>query len=166
MSEPKIQTPAELINPASQAYVSQMITAAVREVFTQMAPVLESIALTPAKLREASKPYIDPAKVAREAREKAMMREDLELAARQKAEFQARCSHKDANGRWSVSTVHNYPDRQTRGVCVRCHRFFQPRHWEIGAPDAQNPRGKPVLVKEDSDYARMMADIAETAQTV
>lgn len=166
MNEQKITQPDSLRTPAEQASINAMITAAVKEVFANMAPVLESIALTPEKLRAANAPYVDPAVVAREARERLMMKEDLAAAEKQKAEFQAKCSHKDANGRWSVSTVHNFPDRQPRLVCVHCHRFIQPTHWEIAAPTPEHPRGKPVLLKADADYQRMLADVAEQAQTV
>ena len=154
MSEQKVIVPNELVNPASQAAINQLISSAVKEVFANMAPMLESIALTPAKMAEAEKlrRAPDPALVAREARERKLMREELEEVARQTAERQRNCSHKDANGHYCVSLCHNFPDRGTRALCHHCAKFFQPLHWEIGPPDEKHPRGKPILVNEDPQY--------------
>lgn len=154
MSEQKLNVPTELVNPAAQGAINALITNAVREVFLAMAPTLQSIALTPEKLAEAEKlrRAPDPAVVAREARERALMRQDLAEAEQRKLQIQANCTHKDANQKWSISLVHNYPDRQTRGICTHCFKWFEPMHWEIGAPDDKNPRGKAILVKESPDY--------------
>ena len=154
-NEQKITQPDSLRTPAEQASINAMITAAVKEVFASMAPVLQSIALTPEKLAEAQRlgRQPDAAVLAREARERQNMREDLANAERDKLAKQAACSHQDANSKWSINLIHNYPDRQTRGVCSHCLKIFQPKHWEIGAPDPQNPRGKPILVDADPQYA-------------
>ena len=83
-NENKIVQPDSLRTPAEQASVNALVSAAVKEAITAMAPMFQSIALTPEKIREANKPYIDPAAIAREARERAMMREDLAEAERAK----------------------------------------------------------------------------------
>lgn len=154
MSNEKIVQPDSLRTPAEQASINAMITQAVREVFASMAPVLQSIALTPEKLAEAQRlgRQPDAAVLAREARERQNMREDLANAERDKLAKQAACSHQDANSKWSISLVHNYPDRQTRGVCHHCLKVFEPRRWTIGAPDEKNPRGCPKLVDADPQY--------------
>lgn len=153
-TEQKLVIPNELVNPVSQATVNQMISSAVAEVFKNMAPMFQQIALTPEKLAEAERlrREPDPKVVAREARERALMREDLREAEERKRVLQANCTHKDANQKWSISLVHNYPDRQTRGICTHCFKWFEPMHYEIGAPDDKNPRGKAILVKESPDY--------------
>lgn len=153
-NEQKIQTPNSVLTPEAQAFMNQSISAAVREVFLQMAPMMQSIALTPEKLAEAERirREPDPNVKAREIRERLLMKEDLDAAREQKERMQANCTHKDPNMRWAVSLIHNYPDRQTRGVCVHCHSLFEPTHWEIGAPDATHPRGNPVLVKAHAQY--------------
>lgn len=155
----------DALSPEMQAMINSMVSSAIREAFTGLAPVLQSIALTPEKMLEMERQRRapDPALVAREARERAMMREDLEKARRDKERIQQACPHKDANMRWSISLIHNYPDRQTRGVCVHCHSLLEPKHWEIGAPDAQNPRGKPHLVAEHPQY-HIVREIESTPQ--
>ncbi len=77
-SSQKLKTPAELMTPEAQAYTNQLVTNAVKEIFAQMAPLLQSIALTPEKLAEAEKLRRAPtedelAKKLREAREKKLM---------------------------------------------------------------------------------------------
>lgn len=150
----KPEVPASTLTPEMQATINASISQAVAEVFKNMGPMLERISLTPEKLAEAEKlrRAPDPALVAREARERALMREDLEKARRDTEIMQKNCTHKDNNMRWSISLVHNYPDRQSRGICTHCFKYFQPTHWEIGPPDVENPRGKAFLVKEDPMY--------------
>lgn len=144
--------------PETQAIINSMVSAAVKEaisgVFENMKPMMESIALTPEKLAKAEelRRAPDPAKVAREARERQLMKEDIDEARRNVARAQKNCTHKDLNRKYSISLIHNYPDRGTRGVCTHCHLMIEPCHWEIGAPDAKNPRGTPVLIAESPLY--------------
>jgi hypothetical protein len=171
MGNEKIVMPDSLRNPAEQASINALVSAAVKEALIAMGPVLERVALTPEKILEMERqrraPTEDQVREAqREARERALMREDLQEARRTQELTQKNCSHKDVNLRWSVSQIHNYPDRQARGICVRCHRMFQPVRWEIVAPDAQHPRGKPVLVKADPDYASVMADLNQYQNSI
>jgi hypothetical protein len=134
--------------------VSSAVKEAISGVFANMKPMMESIALTPEKLAKAEelRRAPDPAKVAREARERALMKEDIDEARRNVARAQKNCTHKDLNQKYSISLIHNYPDRQTRGVCTHCHLMLEPTHWTIEAPDPQRPRGKPVLVAEHPLY--------------
>ena len=89
------------------------------------------------------------------------MQEELRDAELKKAQLQESCSHKDANGSYSVSPIRNYPDRQIRLICLHCHKLFEPRHWEIGAPDPENPRGKPFLKNADSNYPVILAAVMQ-----
>lgn len=155
-------TPAELGASTSQATndVQALVAAAVKEavsgVFSQLGPLLQSLAITPEKLREANKPYKDPAIIARELREMLIWKEDEAEARRLIAERQNACQHKDDNNRSSINLIRNYPDRQPRGICVHCHAYIHPREWRIGAPDAKHPRGVPFLVEPHKDYAVVM----------
>jgi len=142
------------------ADVKGLVAAAVKEavagVFSQLGPLLESMAITPEKLREANKPYKDPAVIARELREMLIWKEDEAEARRQTEERQNACPHIDNNGRSSVQLVHNFPDRQPRGICAKCHAYIHPREWRIGAPDAKHPRGVPFLVEPHRHYQIVM----------
>src|SRR5712675_1171622 len=68
----RIPTPASLLTPEAQAFLSASISEAVKGVFASMAPLLSSIALTPEKLAEAEalRRAPDPAKIRRELRER------------------------------------------------------------------------------------------------
>jgi hypothetical protein len=167
-NEQKLNVPTEIVSPAAQASVNQMISAAVAEVFKNMGPMLERISLTPEKLAEAERlrREPDPKLVAREARERALMREDLRVAEKLKRDLQESCTHKDNNMRWSISAIHNYPDRQCRLICVRCHLIVEPTHWTIDAPDATHPRGVPRLVPAHPRYAEILADVNAQTQSV
>lgn len=170
-NENKLVLPDSLRTPSEQAAINSSISAAVREAITAMAPLFQSIALTPEKILEMERQRRAPSEdeiraKQREARERLLMKEDIDEARRTQELAQKSCTHKDTNGRWSVSQIHNYPDRQARGICVRCHRLFEPTRWTIQAPDKDHPRGKPVLVKADSDYASVMADLNQYQNTI
>lgn len=137
-----------VINSATAKAVQEAVTA----VFTSLGPVLKDMAITPEKLREANRPYEDPAKAAREARESLKSKQDEAEIARITAERRAMCPHLDKNGRSSINLCHNQPDHQPRGVCVICGDWIFPREWRIGAPDEKNPRGKAYLVEPHKDY--------------
>lgn len=139
-----------------QALVAAAVKEAVSGVFSQLGPLLQSLAVTPEKLREANKPYKDPAVIARELREMMIWKEDEAEARRLIAERQNACRHIDDNNRSSINLIRNYPDRQPRGICVHCHAYIHPREWRIGAPDAKHPRGVPFLVEPHRDYQVVM----------
>lgn len=153
-STKKIPVPPAMLTPEMQAYTSQMISEAVRGVFESMGPLLQSIALTPQKLKEAEdlRRAPDAAKVARELRERKLMHEEEKENRANLARFQAACPHKYPSGGSAINLIHNYPDRQARGICVLCALFLQPRRWEILAPDADNPRGRAVIVDAHPQY--------------
>ena len=142
-----------------QAYINSSISAAVREALTALGPILQSVAVTPEKMLEMERLRREPSDAEkkaklREARERALMKEDLEEAARNTELKQKNCpkGHRDENNRYAIALIHNYPDRQPRGVCTHCHLLIEPTHWEIGAPDEKNPRGKAYLVKAHPLY--------------
>ncbi len=161
----KFKTPAELLTPEAQAYTNQLVTNAVKEIFAQMAPLLQSIALTPEKLAAAEAMRRAPtedelAKKLREKREKKLMLAEAEENRQNLLRSQAACSHRDENERWAVQVVHNFPDRQPRFLCPHCQSFFEPRRWVVGAPDAENPRGRAYIADEHPQYQMLMQGLA------
>lgn len=108
----------------------EMIREMVQEIFKEMGPVLQSIALTPEKLREAQKPYEDPLKLARELHEQqAWRKQEQDKVANTKA-TQDNCPHKDRNGKWNISLQHNFHDHMVRGICNICGIFIHPAYWD------------------------------------
>src|SRR2546425_89046 len=92
----KVKMPYELMSPEAQAYTSQLVSAAVKEIFASMAPLLQSIALTPEKLAEAERLRRAPTedevnKKARETREKKMMRDEADENRQNLLRAQAAC---------------------------------------------------------------------------
>lgn len=137
-----------MINSATAMAVSE----AVKSVFSNLIPVLKDMAITPEKLREANRPYEDPAKVLREARESLKSKLDEAENIRINAARKAQCPHLDENQRTSIRLVHNFYDHQPRGICVICGDWIHPREWRIGPADDKNPRGKAYLVEAHKDY--------------
>jgi hypothetical protein len=114
----------------------------------QLAPILSDVALTPAKLKEALKPYVDPAALARDLRERKLIHEQaLAVIEGDKRRWEA-CPHKDKNERTALCLVHNHPDRQPRAICPLCRVWIEPAHWEIPGPqfDGGNGMGEPYIV--------------------
>lgn len=140
------------INTATAHAVQEAVTA----VFTQLGPVLKDMAITPEKLREANRPYQDPAKLLRELRESQKSKADEAEIAKNLAARRAACPHLDKNGRSSICLVHNQPDHQPRGVCVVCGDWIHPKEWRIGAPTDTEPRGHAYLVEPHKDYRTVM----------
>jgi hypothetical protein len=151
-----VKTPTALITPEAQAFVNASISAAIKEavagVFSSLGPILKDMQMTPDKIRAANTPYIDPAKEARNKRETEKSKADEKELRAMDAARKAACPHMDQNQRSSIRLIHNYPDRQPRGICPICHDIIFPRHWEILAPDAENPKGKAVLVDAHPHY--------------
>lgn len=152
--EQKIQTPAILLNPEAQAAMNQMISAAVRDIFSQLAPVLSSIALTPEKIAEAEKlrRAPDPAAVAREIRERRLMQEEANENQANLLRMRENCPHKYPTGAWAIGVIRNYPDRRERFICALCQNLFEPKRWVIGPPDSENPRGHAYIAEESLGY--------------
>jgi len=149
-----VKTPEALLTPESQAATNAMISAAIRGVFEQLGPMLEKMALTPEKLAESERlrRAPDPAVIARELRERKLMAADLEDAERQKAANQSACPHAYPTGQAAWHVVRNYPDRNPRYTCPLCSCWVTPREWRIGAPDAENPRGRAYIAPEHPLY--------------
>lgn len=147
-------TPEQL--GAMNEITSAAVNEAVKGVFSALGPLLEKMAITPEKLREANRPYEDPAKVARQVREMALWRADMDEQREKNQEYKDNCLHQDDNQRSSIRLIRNFPDRQPRGVCVKCHDLIHPKEWRIGPPDAKNPRGKAYLADAHKNYLTVL----------
>lgn len=130
---------AEPLTPEQQVVANANTAAAVQQamaaIFANLGPVLERISLTPEKLRESMKPYVDPASIARELRERQQMREQDALNRKMLVERQANCSHKDKNEKWAIQLTHNFPDHAARGTCPLCMIWIHPAEWRIGTQE-------------------------------
>jgi hypothetical protein len=157
-----IHTPEALRTPEAQAVINATVAEAVKSVFASLAPMLQSMALTPEKIAEAEKMRRapDPATVARELRERKMMQADLAEAEAQKKEQQNQCPHHYPTGQAAWHTVRNFPDRQPRFSCPLCGLWCAPREWRIGPPDQDNPRGRAYIAEAHplyQDASRVLA---------
>ena len=159
----KFETPKELLTPAAQAYTNNLINEAIKGVFAQLGPILESIALTPEKLAqaEALRRAPDPASVARELRERKLTQQEAEENRQNLLRNQAACPHRYPTGQLSINVVRNYPDRQPRFTCALCSVWINPREWQIGPPDAENPRGKPFIAEAHPQF-KMASEVLAT----
>jgi hypothetical protein len=148
------------LTPELLATINAATSAAVKEAIAgmsaMMADVVKSVSLTPEKLREANKPYVDPDKERREIREKMKFRKDEEDSAKQTRLRQEACLHQDQNGRSSLQVVHNFLDRQPRGICALCQVLVYPREWRIGPPTEKHPDGEAYLVSPHPAYGVVM----------
>lgn len=143
-----------LRTPEAQASVNAVVAEAVKSIFAQLGPMLESMALTPGKIAEAEKlrRARAPEEIARELRERQLMQQDLADAEAQKREQQNACPHCYPTGQAAWHIVRNFPDRQPRFSCPLCSLWVTPRQWMIGAPDAENPRGRAYIAEEHPLY--------------
>lgn len=127
----------------------------------EVVKTLRENAFTPEMLKtlitEMKKPYVDEAAMEREKREAAKTKRDMEQLRVVTARAQQLCRHKYKNGSWAIATVHNFPDRQTRGQCNHCRIWIEPQHWEVGFDQ------KPILVPEHPLYQIVREIEAETA---
>jgi hypothetical protein len=147
------------LSPEAIAAINVATQAAVQSALLTLKPVFDAVALTPEKLtllRTPIKTDKELALEARERRESIMTKADSEDMRRMEAARKANCVHLDKNGRSSICLVHNQPDHQPRGVCVSCHDWIHPKEWRFTAPDAEHPRGVPVLVPAHKDYKIVM----------
>jgi hypothetical protein len=123
-----------------------------RDLVTALREMVPALALTPEKIREALKPYEDPAIIAREKRSREQNRKQFLEDMKAKAERQSRCPHKDKNMRWAINLVHNFPDAKPRGICPLCEAFLQPAHYDFKAPTDEHPDGERFIIPAHPQY--------------
>lgn len=172
-NDKKAETPMELLSPEAQGTVNKAMSAAISEavsaavaesvksIFAGLAPVLKDLQLTPEKLNELKKPFIDPDTVARNLREARQTRKQDEENRKNDELRKANCPHKDQNMKESISLIHNYPDHQVRGVCHVCMDLIEPKRWYIEAPDKATGDSKAVLLPAHKDYGRVLVLAAQ-----
>lgn len=100
-------------------------------------------------MQELKKPYVDEKAMEREKREAAKTKKDMEQQRILIAKAQSLCSHRYRGGTDAIATVHNFPDRQTRGQCNLCRIWIEPAHYEVGFDQ------KPVPIPEHPLYQRV-----------
>jgi hypothetical protein len=166
-AQPAAETPKKVafpsaLNPEAAAFINMSISAAVKEIFKEMAPILQSIALTPEKIAEAEtlRRAADPKTVAREKREKHLQHLEMEENRQQLLRTRAACAHRYPSGQTAINPVRNFPDRAARGICVLCQEFFEPRRWVIDPPDRDNPRGVPRIADAHPQYKLVLEALA------
>jgi hypothetical protein len=167
-NEKKVSTPSDLLSPEAQGHqnvamsaaiseaVSQAVASSVKTIFEGLAPVLKDLQLTPEKLNELKRPYLDPETVARNLREAKQTRAQDAENRKNNALLRANCPHLDGNKRDSISVIHNYPDHQVRGVCHVCMDLIEPRRWVIDAPDKVTGESKAHIEPAHKDYPRVI----------
>ncbi len=139
----------------SEGTNAELIRTIVHELFKEMAPILQSVALTPEKLREANRPYEDPLVLARELHEQQQWRKQEEEKEANKRALQASCTHKDRNQKWNISLQHNYHDYLPRGICKICGLFIHPAYWDyrpVTDPVTHSVKDTAFIVKEHPLY--------------
>jgi len=149
-AEPKLVAPALSVDQI--AYMNSAISEALKDLTSQLHAAQQANAFTPASLAEAfrlaelerRKPTEDEiSKKKRQAREKAQMHAEAETNRANLQLVRDNCSHKYSNGSQAVAIIRNYHDRNPRGICLKCHEFFEPAHWMCG----QRPRTPAVLTQ-------------------
>jgi hypothetical protein len=168
-----------LLDPAVVGFMNSMIREAVTAALSAQASasaannaaLLEQIA----KLKEPSAKE----KLELETIEKFRERERRERAQSQLQDVDARanlltkqrsCSHRDGNEKSSISTVHNFPDRQVRGICVQCQRLIQPKRYEVTSPSVafgslENAKEYCSLLERENGYPRDSVQIYTDPRT-
>lgn len=106
------------------------VRALVKELFAEFMPVMQNMALTPDKLREAQKPYVDPMELARKNHERKEFQESERQRDADIRASQERCSHLDENGKYAIRVQRNFHDGMSRGICLHCMLMIEPAHWD------------------------------------
>jgi hypothetical protein len=173
--EKKISTPASLSTPEAQGYQNEAMNSAVKEavamavaeavksVFAGLAPVFQDMKLTPEKMNELKKPFVDPKIASREERENKNSRAQ---EAEQRAAEQFRkdhCPHLDKSNNLALGLLRNFHDRNPRGVCMLCNDLIHPKEWRIGAPDPVTGETTAYLHPEHKDYGLVRRAISMIA---
>jgi hypothetical protein len=144
--------PTPEVIAGNDAIVKAAVQEAIAGVFAQIGPFLKDMQLTPERLRDAMKPWVDPAVEKRQLREKMKFKEEEKQNAVEQRRQKDNCSHHYKNGLLAVALVNNFHDRQTRGVCMKCHEWIHPREWRIDEPTEHNPHGKAHVVEQHKLY--------------
>lgn len=149
------------------AMLNTILSQGIKEAMQAIAPVLRDVALTPDKIRlmEEERRKLTPEQqqaADRSKRERERDREQMMADAQRAQAIKDSCPHQDDKGMEALCLVHNYPDRQPRGICPKCHSIIEPKHWEIDAPDPQTGKTRPVLKDASPNYHRVLAIAARS----
>jgi len=132
----------------NRALVQEVVTS----IFAQLGPYFKDMAITPEKLREGMRPYVDPNVERRQIREKMKFKKEEADNAKEQRRQKDNCSHHYKNGLLAIALVNNFHDRQTRGICMKCHDWIHPREWRFDNPTEENPYGVQHVVEAHKNY--------------
>jgi hypothetical protein len=154
------------LTPELIAMITAATAAAVKETMAGMREhnetMIRELALTPEKLREANKPYVDPDVANRALRDKLKFkREEIEQEKNRRL-TRDNCTHHYPDGRLiAISPVRNFPDRQERGICMLCHEWFTPREWRIDDPGNVDSDKQAHMFPQHPQYALVLKAIRQ-----
>jgi len=174
-ADKKLSTPAELSTPKAQGYQNEAMNSAIKEavamavaeavksVFQGLTPVLAGLQLTPEKINELKKPFVDPKTVSREERENKNTRAQEAEQRKLDDMRKANCPHLDKSNNLALGLLRNFHDRNPRGVCMLCNDLIHPKEWRIGAPDPNTGETTAYLHPEHKDYGLVRRAISMIA---
>ncbi len=163
-TEKPIPVPPEMLTPAAQAYMNSQLTATIKAMFSELRASQQNAQMTPETLaaafaeaeRQRRLPSEDEvARKAREIRERAKSRRDIEEARKLTEATQQACDHLYPNGSLALCVIGNRPDRQKLLVCLLHHCIISPSQWIIDAPD-KNGNEQSHIEPAHKDYVRLM----------
>jgi hypothetical protein len=150
------QNRSSALSPEALAIMNAAVQSAVVEAMKGIAPIFQSMALTPEKIQEMKTPYKDPKLAAREKRELNQAREQEKELREMDEKRRASCLHQDKLGNDSISLVHNQRDHSVAGVCMQCHDWIHGRRWVIDAPDPETGKTVAHIQPAHKDYPRVL----------
>jgi hypothetical protein len=174
-ADKKLATPSELLTPKAQGFQNEAMNSAVKEavamavaeavksVFAGLAPVFQDMKLTPERMNELKKPFIDPLVKSREDRENRNSRLQAEEQKKLDDLRKANCPHLDKSNNIAIGLLRNFHDRNPRGVCMLCNDLIHPREWRIGSPDPNTGETKAYMVEAHKDYGLVRRAISMIA---
>ncbi|HTU33567.1 MAG TPA: hypothetical protein VMF66_07165 [Candidatus Acidoferrum sp.] len=116
----------------SDSTIALIVEKAVSASMNSIVPVLERL-VAPTPL-EAEQMETLAKQRERFAREKKIMMQQEGENRKNLAAKQANCSHLDANSKEAIALSRNFPDRQARGICMRCNLTITPKEYRCPLP--------------------------------
>jgi hypothetical protein len=127
----------------------------VERVMKSLLPLIEKLSLTPDKINELKKPYVDPEKAAQDlAHRKRMQLEIAEGLIKKKLE-QDNCDHITRYQDTEKSALRlmfraNWHDGKSRAICMNCDKVIHPARKDY------RPDGSEFVIPEDPEYNKVL----------
>lgn len=134
---------------------SDNTAAVVAEVMKSLLPMIEKLTLTPDKINELKKPYIDPEKAAQDLAHRRRMQLEITNGLVQRKLEQDNCDHitryqDTAKTALRLMFRANWHDGKSRAICNECFKVIHPAHYDF------NALGEKVLIAEDPEYNKVL----------